>query len=812
MATYTQSSIGSFTISSDGEIDLTNGNGVNSNSSDYITLYATVTFTKSGTAILKCAAVTYSTVRVDADIAKSSVSFKPSTGWPDEYVARGHNSVGMQAGDIVSATVAAGQTYKFYFRVYNSGTVTLLPRINFAESGSGNWTKEDIYIGSVTDEYNRTIQSAERYELYCFEFKTSQSGGFVELTGGTADSLAWLTENNSSYVFDRTTGLIDETYEKGYTYYPGGSSIQINTADTLYLWVRVNKVDSGSISFRIYPPGSSGSPWGVDRLKTATEVTIAGVSWSIPSDYTKTKMLEYIELTFASAGTYKFKAEGSEQLYGYLTSSLDIDDSSGVPLSSVTLASSNGTSSGFEFSYDFSNSQISSGQTYYLMLRTPSGNTNVNSFIISITSEDGHYSYILQSDQIDIVMTHERSYTLTTTASSCNGIYFRAKFGRAGPVTVEITSTDKSLIYVTNVYYGWNTNTGAPYKDSGQSEAAGGSTQSFTANTVDDYYIWVRGIQDKSSTSIVLRISLSDPEWRYDQYTAITSIDSVTTTPIYSISRKLGVRVMVSFRSNGEVSFELNANSGATMYITPYTSQSSDGTYGFDSLGDGLPYINFSYDKASGGRTKAITVDSSSKYWIWIQPLTESSYGDASVTITPSNIAWKPVNRGDITNPTETREIQTISSPAEAYYSNIQFAESGTAEFYSDESLGFDLVAWLAEKTSSIDGETGVPGGTIYARDDNGGIVQFTYEVTAGTEYRLWWRASKKTDSGTIYVYVKPPSASPISTSVGLWIYDGSEWKKVAIFYGDDNYQWQQVTKEYVGIGDDNMPAEWIDY
>lgn len=825
MATaYTRSSLGSFTISSTGQTALTDRSGVNSDSSDYVTLYASIRFTKSGTATLQCSAVTFGSVRVDSEVAKSSVAFNTNTGWPQTYDAYGHNSVSTSLVDIVSLSVSAGQTYNFYFDIY-SGSATLLPYINFTESGSDYWTKDDIYIGRLTEDYSRTIQSAEDHKLYCFEFSLSQSGGYVELTGGTADSLAWVTEDNSLYVFDRTTGYIDETYSTDsrgynrYTYYPGGSSIQLNTAGTMYLWVRLHNDYSGSISFKIYPPGSSGSPWGVDQLKSATQVTVTGVSWSIPSSYTKTKMLEYIGLTFASAGTYQFKAEGSEPLYGYLASSLDIDDDEGKPLPSVLLASNEGNS-GFTFSYDFVASQISSGQTYYLMLRTPSGSSNVSSFTLSVTPTSATFVYDKQTSENDPVVVigkRELTYSLAQTSDAYHGIYFQARFDRTGSAVVKVTSTSPpdTIVYVTTGDYGYNRGTGAPYTSSEQ-EAGGASQQAFSVDNGDLFYIWIRGVPPNATGSIVVEITLDVLEWTYTVYPSMTDVSGVTVSPYRTISEKTGARFQVSFRQSGKVSIQPDAGSNVILYITKYDSQSATGHWGFSSE-DGVPYKNSSYEKATGAlefNDYEVLSGINDKYWIWISPGNTTGSRSLRITFTPASAKWKNVTKDSIIEPSSTATIQFTSTESEMYHCAIEFSEAGEARFYSDTSMSLGLSAWLTSGDSGIDEDNGVPNSSALAYDNDGGAFTITYTVASGTTYYLWWRAPSKTDSGEIIIYVKPPDSSPppTPTDIGFWIGvksdSGMVWRKVTLYIGNASREWVK-SEPYIGI-DDNNP-HWID-
>lgn len=799
---YTRESTGSYSISGSTATDLeiTSNRGVTSYNGDNKTYYATITFSKKGRVILKVLPLLTSGCLIAAKVAQSSVSFDTDTGWPRSSDGEG-SAINPRTGnvtEVLSTNVTAG-TYNFYFRNTYSTSCVFVMLVQFTESTSPDeYEKVSYNIGNISSSVSKTVDQ-EDYKIYCFQFRALQSGCVIEQTSNTQTTM-FLSEYGTDSAFDPATGYVYRGYCISDDYYamPGPETrIIVPDAGTYYFWIRQEGLGDGTISFTISPPGST---WTVGQLENDTNVGITGASWPENAGKIRDKYVEYIALSFSVAGNYTFSLSSSEQIYGYLASSLVIN-SNGVPTS--ILASDQGTSSGFSFSYT-----VNTSDTYYLMIRTPSGSTNNYGFTLSITSESNNYAYSLQSDQLSIADTRNLSYTLITTSSYCGGIYFKAKFARSTSVTVSITSTYKSTIYVTNADYGFNSNTGAPYTNSSHTtEASGGETQSFTANTTDDYYIWVRGIPSRSSTGIVLEIALGTAYWTYTDRSEITSIDRIMDTPSYELRYHVGSRLRVTFRSSGSIYFKLNAVSGAILYVTgSYTSTES---YGFDTS-DGVPYTNLSHDKATGGREYTVTVTAGTTYWLWISPGTLSETIQASVTIVPSYVQWTDSQTASITDPSAVQTITFRYQTPYMYYCLVRFADSGTAEFYSDTGMFMSVVSWLTSSYQGINGDTGVPLGTILASDDNGGGFDYTYEVTAGVTYCFWWRPEVKTASGQLTVYVKPPESPtpPTPTNIGFWIGTANGWHKLMIYIGNASRQWVEY-KPYIAVG--STDPEWID-
>ena len=833
----TKYSLGLFTLSSSGQTRLTS-EFLPSSKNDTISYYATLNVQTPGAITVQFMKLTSEYCWIEGKISTSSV-LDGSSKWPSESTVVESGALNPPAGSFVEAfsfdALTTG-TYYLFFNNTSTASNDIQAAIVFSPfDPSTRWSKVYRYLGTIDSATSVETQQQD-YKLYCFGFNASSGRYTIKQTCFTQTEIS-VTNSDSNNVFNHGTGEVyenkcvsgessdDPGIEKPLCKIAGdtGTTITINDAGRLYIWIRQQGLGDGSISFTISPPGAE---WTVGKLEDATTVPVSpAVNWPEQAGDIREKTIEYIELTFVSPGTYSFKATTSEQIQGYLTSNLSTD-ANGVPLQASVLASDTGSSSGFEFSYS---GIESSPTTYYLMIRTPTGSPNAYSFDLSIESSSWNFGYVNISASVPLPIEGNRTIGYTIPAPSAEyqyGIYFKARFTRVGTVNINYSLPNYGgpsgvVLYLTEDGYGYdptrdyNPATGAPYVDSSHSsEAAGSSSKSFRSDTTKEYYVWVRGTPPNTGGFISINITFDVPEWQYDTDTPswATDISSVIdpTDPPYGISEKHGVKVRVSFFAAGSATIRLNGADQGTLYITPYNSESAEGDYGFDSQ-DGVPYINFSYEKATGSRSHTITVTSGTRYWIWISPLSGTSSESATLTIIPPNAPWVSVNLGIVDRPSNESYLDNTSKAATAYYFTVIFADSGEAVFRSMPGLALNLNAWITDTSGDIDPNTGIPTGTIYARDDDSGSFTISYNVTAGVSYRCWWRADSKTETGRYVVYIKPPphSPTPTPTDIGLWIGTAShEWHKLKIYIGNSSHEWVEY-KPYIAVGSPN--AAWID-
>lgn len=128
------------------------------------------------------------------------------------------------------------------------------------------------------------------------------------------------------------------------------------------------------------------------------------------------------------------------------------------------------------------------------------------------------------------------------------------------------------------------------------------------------------------------------------------------------------------------------------------------------------------------------------------------------------------------------------------YRIGCKFAVSGTVQFYSDSESGVDPAGYITT-TTDWDKDKGVP---ILEKDENwdddsGGGTDFSLEieVEAGKMYYFWWNLFDWGE-GSVTVYIIPPGGSEPDEGGGLYIHDGSGWRRCIPFVTDAG--WTSVT------------------
>lgn len=148
-------------------------------------------------------------------------------------------------------------------------------------------------------------------------------------------------------------------------------------------------------------------------------------------------------------------------------------------------------------------------------------------------------------------------------------------------------------------------------------------------------------------------------------------------------------------------------------------------------------------------------------------------------------------SRGEITTGIS---VERILDEWDLYRVGCKFAVSGTVQFYSDSESGVDPAGYITT-TTDWDKEKGVP---ILENDENwdddsGGGTDFSLEieVEAGKMYYFWWNLFD-VGGGTVTVYIIPPDGGLPAEGGGLYIHDGSSWRRCVPYVADTT--WGSVT------------------
>ena len=130
----------------------------------------------------------------------------------------------------------------------------------------------------------------------------------------------------------------------------------------------------------------------------------------------------------------------------------------------------------------------------------------------------------------------------------------------------------------------------------------------------------------------------------------------------------------------------------------------------------------------------------------------------------------------------------------ELYRVGCKFAVSGTVRFYSDSDYGVDPAGYITT-TTDWDRQKGYPilNNDQNWDDDSGGGKDFYLEINveAGKMYYFWWNLFAAGE-GTVTVYIIPPDGSLPVGGGGLYIHDGTGWRRCVPFITDST--WASVT------------------
>lgn len=234
--------------------------------------------------------------------------------------------------------------------------------------------------------------------------------------------------------------------------------------------------------------------------------------------------------------------------------------------------------------------------------------------------------------------------------------------------------------------------------------------------------------------------------WHPSVYLKATSTTSTSiTVKIYGLdSTYTASDRKIAYYLDGElIEYDIALEGGIT----------NGGEYTFDNLSPETPYYIYA------------DIYQGSSYlnpnWIYqIGGLLDTGNVSASpIEVTTKAITWS-LTTGSLSSSMSSSTSKTINiAQYKIYRYSVKFTNSGEATFYTTGNL--DTIGYLTT-SSSWSSSRGEPTDTSKYDDDSGSGNNFKLvcSVTAGTTYYIWIRAYDGLETGSIKLYVDPPSKS----------------------------------------------------
>lgn len=242
--------------------------------------------------------------------------------------------------------VTAGVEYNIYVRGLNgteSGAVTLYItepwERNFANFGTLSAAKStSIYLYPCT--------------LYCRQVSFSTSGTVTVSTSGSLDTKGWVS---TSAAWDRGEPTSYIAYNDNYNNDTDFTlTFDAVAGQTYYIWFRCwDAGSSGTVTLNISKPVSA---WTVQAYSFGTISSEASASFSLG-----TKQMRRYSVSFENSGSANFFAMGSEDTWGYLSTTTGFDSTNGMPTSYLAEDGTSGPGDNFAITYN-----VTAGTTYYI--------------------------------------------------------------------------------------------------------------------------------------------------------------------------------------------------------------------------------------------------------------------------------------------------------------------------------------------------------------------------------------------------------------------------------------------------------------
>ena len=248
-----------------------------------------------------------------------------------------------------------------------SGTVQYSYSNPFTYSGD-----EDIYIraeGESTPSWTRytgsfgTISSLDyvdislgEYELYRYSVSFEESGTAYFYTEGTQVDVCGYLSTTSGWDSEYGEPSSYLKYDDDGHGAPNfGIQYEVEAGTTYYVWVRgLSEYASGDVTLYIEPPAAP--TWTLVIGAFGTISSEASASFTLG-----TNQMRRYSVSFENSGSANFFAMGSEDTWGYLSTTTGFDSTNGMPTSYLAEDGTSGPGDNFAITYN-----VTAGTTYYV--------------------------------------------------------------------------------------------------------------------------------------------------------------------------------------------------------------------------------------------------------------------------------------------------------------------------------------------------------------------------------------------------------------------------------------------------------------
>lgn len=423
--------------------------------------------------------------------AVTQTTWDMSTGTPLTVMAKDDNS-GTDLNFKIECYCQANHAYYIWFKNKDgtaySGSVT----ITFERAATG-WTYNDNYQShSIISA--RTTQSIKLEEYTGGRFMVSFAGsGTARFESSRSDAVVYITDG--LYGFDTSTG-VPYTQSGGsasgqqYNTFTVEASTDSSNPIWYYVWVKgTTSSNTNTITVTITPPAAVGQ-W----TEVAMDVIAVGED-TVSKDFTIDVRHTYrYEVSFNTSGTAHFYSEGTINVVAYIGGSNNgIDPSNGVPVSKYEAW---GTTT---LNYDATYS-VTAGTKYYIYVKGKDGGVS-GSITVYFTPTQWTETY---AGDVDLDSAQK---DFTRDIKTFHTYRYDLNFNKNGKVRIWSVGNQSSpvdpIAYFGDESRGIDPSNGIPKAYDYMWNDISASNLNFDGEVTVvagvPYYIWVKGINEKSA-------------------------------------------------------------------------------------------------------------------------------------------------------------------------------------------------------------------------------------------------------------------------------------------------------------------------